>query len=111
MYIRRYADLPGLYVPDVGEVVIASRSASGPWVPAVVTLVQRRLRNTVRINFEWLEDSGPTVQTPGYHRGEKGHVTISLDGTGPVLIRRRPRPQGGGHPRSEGCPPGQTDVV
>lgn len=90
MYIRRYADFPGLYVPDPGEVVLASRSASGPFITAAVTSVKRRQRDAVRIDFVWLESAPAesTVEGKPYIAGTKGHVTVTKDG--PSLIRRRP---------------------
>lgn len=91
MYIRRYGRLPGLYVPDEGEVVLASRSAVGPFVRAAVVKVRRAHADTVRIDFVWLEDSAPTLDTDGYRKGEKGHVTVTTDGTAPALIRRLPQ--------------------
>ena len=90
MYLRKYGDRPGLYVPDVGEVVVAARSASGPFVRAVVTSVRRRAADTVRIDFVWLENSGPTVDSDGYRAGDKGHVTVSTDGAAAALVRRLP---------------------
>lgn len=90
MYIRRYADFPGLYVPDEGEVVLASRSASGPFIRAAVTSVKRRQKDAVRVDFVWLDSvpEGSTVEGKTYIAGTKGHVLLTSDG--PSLIRRRP---------------------
>lgn len=98
-YIRKYGRLPGLYVPDVGEVVIASRSTSGPWARAVVTSVYRcKGGERVRIGFQWLENTEPTRYTDGYRAGEKGNVYVSVDPAEPCLIRRLVKRPGAGTP-------------
>jgi hypothetical protein len=80
-----------MYVPDENEVVLASRSAAGPFVRAAVTKVRRSHADTVRIDFVWLEDSPPTQYSDGYKAGGKGHVLVSVDGAAAPLIRRLPR--------------------
>ncbi len=87
--IRRYGEFPALFVPDEGEVVIASRSPAGPFLRAAVTKVRRAAHDRIRVDFVWL-DSWPVSPTgTGHQAGEKGHVYIALDDPVP-LIRRVP---------------------
>jgi hypothetical protein len=91
--IRRYGDLPAVFVPDEGEVVIAARSPAGPYLRAAVTKVRRRLEGYVRVDFVWLEDAVTSPTGTGCRTGEKGHVDIHRQDPTP-LIKRLPG-QGG----------------
>jgi hypothetical protein len=94
MLIRRYGDLPAMFVPDEGEVVLASRSIAGPFLRAVVIRVRRRKSGAVRIDFEWMDDyDGPTPWGGRVARGAKGNVYVSADDAVP-LIRRLPKSGG-----------------
>jgi hypothetical protein len=88
--LRRYAEFPAMFVPDVGEVVVASLSPAGPWLRAVITKTRRASRGSVRVDFVWLEGTGPTVCTDGWEAGTKGHVYLWTTDTVP-LIRRVPK--------------------
>jgi hypothetical protein len=87
--IRRYGEFPAVFVPDEGEVVLASRSAVGPYLRAAVTRVRRRRGDFVRVDFVWLESASVTPSGSGHRVGEKGHVFIHRDDQVP-LIRRLP---------------------
>ena len=86
--IRRYGELPALFVPDEGEVVRASRSPAGPYLRAVVVRVRRRLDH-IRVDVEWLEGSDVTPTGRTVEAGTKGHMEIHEDDPVP-LIRRIP---------------------
>lgn len=93
MYIRRYGEFPGFYVPDVGEVVIASRSPVGPFLRAAVTNVKRASYGAVRIDLVWLEGSPVSATGTGIREGEKGNVYVHRDDAVP-LVRRIPDTRG-----------------
>lgn len=57
MIIRRYRDLPTVYVPDVGEVVEARRSVADVWTRAYVIRVQRLRGGTLKFTICWLADN------------------------------------------------------
>lgn len=90
MYIRRYADLPGLYVPPEGEVVCVARSRAGPYCLAAVVKVRRAARDRIRIDFVWLESAPHSPANKPPVTGESGHVYVSEDDPIP-LVRRVPR--------------------
>lgn len=94
--IRRYGDWPAFFVPDEGEVVLAARSPSGPFLKAVVWKVRRVSRGMTRVDFLWMEDESRTVSGVPAVSGGKGHVEIREDDRVP-LIRRIPK---GYRPRS-----------
>lgn len=87
--IRRYGDLPALFVPDVGEVVLAARSPAGPYLRAAVTSVRRRHSGCIRVDFVWLQSSTVAADTRPAEVGAKGHAEIREDDPMP-LIRRVP---------------------
>lgn len=87
--IRRYGQLPALFVPDEGEVVLASRSPAGPYLRAAVTCVRRRKGDYIRVDFVWLESALATPSGSGHTAGQKGYVMIRRDDPIP-LIRRVP---------------------
>lgn len=87
--IRRYGQFPALFVPDEGEVVLASRSPAGPYLRAVVVKVRRALEDRIRVDFVWLEPWPTSPSGKAHTAGEKGHVDIALDDPLP-LIRRVP---------------------
>jgi hypothetical protein len=87
--IRRYGEFPALFVPDEGEVVLASRSPAGPFLKAAVVKVRRSAEDYIRVDFEWLESSPVSAEGTGNRAGEKGNVYIHLDDPLP-LIRRVP---------------------
>jgi hypothetical protein len=80
-------EFPAFYVPDEGEVVIAARSRSGPYLRAAVTLVRRASQNKIRVNFVWLEDCADTVTGVPVVKGTKGHAYISTDDKAPLILR------------------------
>lgn len=90
--IRRYGEFPALFVPDEGEVVLASRSPGGPYLKASVTKVRRALRDRVRVDFVWLQSWPVSASGTGHQKGEKGHVYVTLNDAVP-LIRRIPAKQ------------------
>lgn len=93
--IRRYAQFPAMFVPDVGEVVKASRSPGGPFLKAVVTHVHRTAEDFIRVDFEWLESADVTPTGTGARAGEKANAYIRRDDKVP-LIRRLPGDRQGG---------------
>lgn len=56
MIIRKYRDLPTLYLPDVGEVVEARRSVADVWTRAYVIRARRLKGGTLRFTVCWLAD-------------------------------------------------------
>lgn len=88
MYIRRYGDRPGLYVPDVGEVVEAARSTVGPYARAAIVSVKRSAENMIRVDWVWLEDSPRDCPYENFSAGEKGHAQLSVDGVNRGAVRR-----------------------
>lgn len=87
--IRRYGELPALFVPDVGEVVRASQSPAGPFTRAVVIAVRRTAGTAIRVGVEWLEDASASSKGTPVRKGTKGSIYISSDDAVP-LIRRVP---------------------
>lgn len=91
-YIRRYGLFPGFFVPDVGEIVLASRSPAGPFLQAVVVRTERASDNRVRIDVVWMDSSALSASGTGVRAGEKGNLYISTDDLVP-LVRRIPAPR------------------
>lgn len=87
MFLKYESQADGMHYPQQGEVVLAARSLSGPYTQAVVTRVRERYHNRVRINWVWLENSGPTMTTDGYRAGERGNITVPRGGC-PAFVRR-----------------------
>lgn len=102
MYIKRYAGLPGLYVPDEGEVVSAARSTTGPFARAVVVKVRRSGADMIRIDWVWLEDSHRDGPRKGFRAGEKGHAQLSVHGTNSGAVRRLPVTRTPSAPQGDG---------
>lgn len=94
-FIRKYGNFPALFVPDEGELVLASRSAAKPFRLAVITKVRRAAHNKIRVDFVWME---------GAQQGVKGNVYVSTEDTVPLIrrvpkgyrARQTPPPDGGG---------------
>lgn len=75
MIIRKYAQYPKVFVPDVGEVVEARRSIMDDrFTKAAVTHVQRQRDGRIKLTVVWLEDD-PGAQVP-IRTGERGWVTF-----------------------------------
>lgn len=87
--IRRYGVFPGLFVPDEGEVVLASRSPAGPFLRAAVISVRRASQGFIRVTFVWLESFEAHRQSKAISPGDRGSVYIHRDDRVP-LIRRVP---------------------
>jgi len=87
--IRRYGELPAMFVPDVGEVVLASRSPAGPYLRAVILSARRRASGRIRVDFVWLESANVAAWDTPAVAGAKGNVEIREDDPTP-LIRRVP---------------------
>ena len=88
MIIKKYRDLPALYVPDVGEVVEVRRSVADVWTRAYVIRVQRLRGDTLKFTICWLADN------PASGEGDKpivahtiGRVKCSPEGW-PLLVRQ-----------------------
>lgn len=64
MIIRKYAQFPMTFVPDVGEVVMARRSPVDAWLRAVVTHVRRQRTGKIKLTVLWL-DSDPHAGAQG----------------------------------------------
>lgn len=60
MYIRPYRDLPGMYAPDVGEVIMARRTPLYRWTRAIVLGVHRTREARLRVRLQWMEDDPNT---------------------------------------------------
>lgn len=67
MIIKPYGGLPRMYAPDVGEVVLARRSASDKFVRAVVLGAHRNRAGHLRVKLHWLE-SDPNAGRTDYRR-------------------------------------------
>jgi hypothetical protein len=89
VYIRRYGEFPGFYVPDEGEIVLAARSPAGPFLRAVVTSVRRASGGTVRVDVTWLQSSPVSASGTGIQEGTKGNMYVHVDDAVP-LVRRTP---------------------
>jgi hypothetical protein len=87
--IKRYGELPAVFVPDEGEVVIASRSPAGPFLRAAITKVRRARDGFIRVDFVWLEAAPYQHNGKPISPGDKGHVYVRRDDRVP-LIRRVP---------------------
>lgn len=87
--IRRYGDLPAVFVPDEGEVVLASRSPAGPYLRVAVVKVRRRYEGFFRVDYVYLEDHPASPTGTGHRVGDKGYAYIRKDDRIP-LIRRIP---------------------
>lgn len=87
--IRRYKQWPAMFVPDVGEVVLAARSPAGPFLRAVVLYTDRRAEDFIRVGFEWLENYPLTPKGKEVVAGTTGNVYVRRDDRIP-LIRRVP---------------------
>ena len=83
--LRRYGEFPAVFVPDEGEVVLASRSPGGPFLRAAITKVRRASRDKIRIDFVWLEGALTSPNGAGHRPGEKGNVYISRDDPDPCI--------------------------
>lgn len=78
MKIRRYREHPSVFVPDIGEVIRARRSAVDPFLRAVVVRVRRLREGHIRLTVEWLESdpgAGATKPSPVV-AGELGRITF-----------------------------------
>lgn len=61
MIIRKYRELPALYLPDVGEIVLARRSGADKYVKAVILTKPRRIPGgKVKFKVQWLESDRST---------------------------------------------------
>jgi hypothetical protein len=54
--IRRYGEFPAMFVPDQGEIVLASHSPAGPFARAVVLSVHRAADDFIRVSLQWPDD-------------------------------------------------------
>lgn len=98
MRIRKYGDFPAVFVPDEGEVVLASKSPAGPFLRAVVVKVRRASRGKIRVDFRWLESNDGTFLDAPAVDGEKGNVYIATDDKVPLIRRVPARPKPGTAP-------------
>lgn len=81
MKIRKYLDNPEVYVPDIGQVVMARRSPIEPFTRAVILFVRRSRGGYLKLTVQWLEDA-PTagVDSPKpIVAGTRGWITTSPD--------------------------------
>lgn len=88
MIIRKYRDMPTVYVPDVGEVVDVRRSVADVWTRAYVVRVQRLRGGTLKFIICWLADD-PTAGEGNVPivAHTLGHVRCRPEGW-PLLIRQ-----------------------
>lgn len=65
--IRKYRQHPQVFVPDVGEVIMARRTPAETFLRAVVLRVRRLREGHIRVTVEWMEgdpDAGITKPWP-----------------------------------------------
>jgi hypothetical protein len=98
--IRKYGEWPAFFVPDEGEVVLASRSVAGPLLRAAVTRVRRASREKIRVDFVWLEPCPRAINGDPIRVGQKGNVYIATDDEIPLI--RRVTVQPAPHPAERG---------
>lgn len=65
MIIKPYGDLPRLYAPDIGEVIMARRSVSDKYIRAAVLDARRNRDGLLRIKVQWLEDNPYALRGDG----------------------------------------------
>ena len=87
--IRRYGEFPAMFVPDEGEVVLASvhGSPAGPFRRAAVRYVRRADNDFIRVGLVWLEACEATRTARAIEPGDTGHVYIRRDDRVPLLRR------------------------
>lgn len=97
MYIRPYADLPGMYAPDIGEVLLGRRTPADRWTRAVVLDVRRTRAALLRVKVQWMEDN-PDAGAPEHGRPKQPIVAgtpgvLVYDPDLPLLVKRIDRDQ------------------
>lgn len=56
MIIRKYAQFPALYAPDIGEVILARRAPVDQFTRAVVLFARRNKNGHLKVKVQWLDD-------------------------------------------------------
>jgi hypothetical protein len=75
MMIRKYAQHPAVFVPDLGEVIHARRSVvDDQFTKAVVTHVRRQSDGRIKLSVYWMEDD-PKAETP-IRKNEPGWIVF-----------------------------------
>lgn len=55
MMIRKYRQHPQVFVPDIGEVIMARRTPASTFLSAVVLRVRRLRDGDIRVTVQWME--------------------------------------------------------
>ncbi len=95
MIRRKYGNRPALYLPDVGEVVLARRSAVDVFVKAVILGIDQRRDGDLKIKVQWLGDD-PKAGIAGLpiKAGSVGWV-VAKPGGWPPMIKQITKDQPG----------------
>lgn len=79
MIIKAYGGLPTMYAPDIGEVILARRSASDKFTSAVVIGAHRNRDANLQIKVQWLESDPLAVcGDPRYTRPVEANANDSI---------------------------------